>query len=74
MRKNYFTVDTVEENWTMTKWIDKELLERKVILQQVAAGLEPALTTLLSAAERTFLSATSPKSFFRRKLYLCKDS
>ena len=68
MRKNYFTVDTVEENWTMTKWIDKELLERKVILQQVAAGLEPALTTLLSAAERTFLSAYISKIVFSEKV------
>ena len=67
MRKNYFTVDTVEENWTMTKWIDKELLERKVILQQVAAGLEPALTTLLSAAKRTFLSAHISKIVFSEK-------
>ena len=68
MRKNYFTVDTVEENWTMTKWIDKELLERKVILQQVAAGLEPALTTLLSAAERIFLSAHISKIVFSEKV------
>ena len=68
MRKNYFTVDTVEENWTMTKWIDKELLERKVILQQVAAGLEPDLTTLLSAAERTFLSAHISKIVFSEKV------
>ena len=68
MRKNYFTVDTVEENWTMTKWIDKELLERKVILQQVAAGLEQALTTLLSAAERTLLSAHISKIVFSEKV------
>ena len=68
MRKNYFTVDTVEENWTMTKWIDKELLERKVILQQVTAGLEPDLTTLLSAAERTFLSAHISKIVFSEKV------
>ena len=67
MRKNYFTVDMVEENCTMTKWIDKELLERKVILQQVAAGVEPALTTLLSAAERTFLSAHISKIVFSEK-------
>ena len=48
--------------------IDKELLERKVILQQVAAGLEPALTTLLSAAERTFLSAHISKIVFSEKV------
>ena len=52
----------------MTKWIDKELLERKVILQQVAAGLEPALTTLLSAAERIFLSAHISKIVFSEKV------